>query len=61
MFLSLLFEGGLYLLPVLLIFYFAYHKPVIESVGIFIWCLIANQSNYDCCISKNRTLFYVNL
>lgn len=40
MFLSLLFEGGLYLLPVLLIFYFAYHKPVIESAGIFIWCLI---------------------
>lgn len=38
--LSLLFEGGLYLLPVLLIFYFAYHKPTIESVGIFIWCLL---------------------
>lgn len=40
MFLNLLFEGGLYLLPGLLIFYFAYHKPIIESAGIFIWCLI---------------------
>lgn len=36
--LSLPFEGGLYLLPVLLLFYFAYHKPTIESIGIFIWC-----------------------
>ncbi|RVU70995.1 MULTISPECIES: TraX family protein [Lactobacillus] len=40
MVISLMFEGRLYLLPVLLIFYFAYHKPAIESIGIFIWCLL---------------------
>ncbi|WP_143445833.1 TraX family protein [Lactobacillus kefiranofaciens] len=39
-FLSAIFEGGLYLLAVLFIFYFGYHKPKIESWGIFIWCLI---------------------
>ncbi|PEG87707.1 MULTISPECIES: TraX family protein [unclassified Lactobacillus] len=37
---SLPFEGGLYLLPVLLIFYFAYHKLTVESIGIFIWCFL---------------------
>lgn len=37
---SLPFEGGVYLLPVLLIFYFAYHRPIIQSVAIFVWCAL---------------------
>ena len=37
---SLMFEGGIYLWPILLIFYFGYHKPKIESIGIIIWCLL---------------------
>lgn len=40
LFVSLIFEGGIYLWPVLLIFYFGYHKPKIESIGIFIWCIL---------------------
>ena len=37
---SLIFEGGVYLWPVLLIFYFGYHKPTAQSIGIFVWCLL---------------------
>lgn len=37
---SLIFEGGIYLWPVLLIFYFGYHRPTAQSIGIFIWCLL---------------------
>lgn len=35
---SLMFEGGIYLWPVLLIFYFAYHQIKVESLGITVWC-----------------------
>lgn len=37
---SLIFEGGVYLWPVLLIFYFGYNKPTAQSIGIFVWCLL---------------------
>lgn len=37
---NLIFEGGVYLWPVLLIFYFGYHKPTAQSIGIFVWCLL---------------------
>ncbi len=37
---SLIFEGGVYLWPILLIFYFGYNKPTAQSIGIFVWCLL---------------------
>ena len=37
---SLIFEGGVYLWPVLLIFYFGYNKPTAQSIAIFVWCLL---------------------
>ena len=37
---GLIFEGGVYLWPILLIFYFGYHKPTAQSIGIFVWCLL---------------------
>lgn len=37
---GLIFEGGVYLWPILLIFYFGYHKLTAQSIGIFVWCLL---------------------
>lgn len=37
---SLIFESGIYLWAVLFIFYFGYHKPTSQSIGIFVWCLL---------------------
>lgn len=38
---SLIFEGGVYLWPAgSTIFYFSYHKPTAQSIGIFVWCLL---------------------
>lgn len=54
---SLFFEGGLYLLPVLLIFYFAYHKPTIESIWIAIWCLLLFLKAFMNAKSTNTGLY----